>query len=87
MTQATATISITRNVALGILLTLLCRVLKFSRAECHYAGWHYASLSYKLTNRTNRLECNFFIWLGRLARDKHPSLLGPFLSYEENEVL
>jgi hypothetical protein len=24
--------------------------------------------------------------LGRLARDKHYSLLGPFISYEENEV-
>ncbi len=23
----------------------------------------------------------------RLSKDKHPSLLGPFLSYEENEVL
>jgi hypothetical protein len=25
--------------------------------------------------------------LERLARDKHPNLLGPFVSYEENEVV
>jgi hypothetical protein len=26
-------------------------------------------------------------WLERLARDKHSNLLGPFVSYEETEVL
>jgi hypothetical protein len=26
-------------------------------------------------------------WMEWLARDKHCSLLGPFVSYEENEVL
>jgi hypothetical protein len=28
-----------------------------------------------------------YTWLKRLARDKHSSLLGPFVSYEETEVL
>ncbi len=27
------------------------------------------------------------IWLERLAWDKHPSLVGPIVSYEENDVL
>jgi len=29
----------------------------------------------------------YYTRLERLARDKHYSLLGPFVSYEENEVL
>ncbi len=28
-----------------------------------------------------------YIRLGRLAKDKHSSLLGPFVSYKENEVV
>ncbi len=26
-------------------------------------------------------------WMERVATDKHPSLLGPYVSYEENKVL
>jgi hypothetical protein len=28
-----------------------------------------------------------FTWLERLTKDKNPRLLGPFIHYEENEVL
>jgi hypothetical protein len=30
---------------------------------------------------------SFITWLGRLAGDKHSTLLSPFVSYKENEVL
>ncbi len=37
-------------------------------------------------NVPNKLECYFNTRLERLHRDKHFSLLGPFISYIENEV-
>jgi hypothetical protein len=46
--------------------------------------------SSKLMNWPNMLECYIVLHYTRLeslTRDKHPSLLGPFVSCKENEVL
>jgi hypothetical protein len=38
-------------------------------------------------NRPNKLECYIALGSKNLDRDIHSSLLGPFISYKENEVL
>jgi hypothetical protein len=47
---------------------------------------HNTLFSSQLTIGPNKLVLHF-TGLERLARDKHSSLLDPFISYEENEVL
>jgi hypothetical protein len=37
-------------------------------------------------NGPNKLEYYHYIRLKRFYRDKHPSLLGEFVRYEENEL-
>ncbi len=43
--------------------------------------------SLKITNGSNKLSVSLHKAEKSLARDKYSSLLGPFISYEENEVL
>jgi hypothetical protein len=53
---------------------------------CLQSLGHNTSSSLLLRNGFNRLVVHY-IRLERLARDKHSSLLVPFISYEENKVL
>ncbi len=48
---------------------------------------HKTSFSWKLKNEFNKLIVLHNTRLERFATDKHYSLLDPFVSYEENEVL
>jgi hypothetical protein len=45
------------------------------------------SFASKLTNGPNKLECYVKLGWNGLLRDKSLSLLGPFVSYGENEAL
>ncbi len=47
---------------------------------------HNTSFSFWLLNEPNKLVLKY-TGQERLASDKHSSILGPFMSYEENEVL
>ncbi len=58
--------------------------------KCYeYSPWacnHNTSFSLKLTNGPNKI-CYIYTKLERLDKHKHTSLLGPFVSYKENEEL
>jgi len=47
---------------------------------------HNTSFSSELKNGPNKIECYFTQRLKMVARDKHSSLLDPFISCKENEL-
>ncbi len=50
--------------------------IKALYAECRYTECHYAEY-----RGASSLTSRHYTWLGRLAKDKHSSLLQTFLNY------
>ncbi len=78
-----------------------CHYTECRYAECHYAECRYAECCYMInvqvqgpflrlilfvTYKYAKTRVLHYTWHKMLSTDKHPSLLCPFVSYEDEEV-
>jgi hypothetical protein len=68
-------------------ITLDFKWLNIGSAPIDHLVEHSRSTLNRLGIRDKQVKAIHSIRLERLARDKQPNLLGPFISHEESEVL